>query len=66
MRNALALVADIGLIFKQRAAQLVKTELTAHLIQVLEGFKNNQDNAQVLDYARRVYKLLKNNFANIF
>lgn len=56
MRNALAFVADVGLIFKDRAAQFVKSDLTANLIEILSKFLNNPDNAAILDYAKKVLR----------
>jgi importin subunit beta-1 len=58
MRNALAFVADVGLIFKDRAAQFVKSDLTANLIDILSKFLNNPDNAAILDYAKKVINQL--------
>jgi len=58
MRNALAFVADVGLIFKDKAAQYVKSELTANLVDILSKFVNNPDNAAILDYAKKVINQL--------
>jgi len=58
MRNALAFVADVGLIFKDKAAQYVKSELTSNLMEILSKFLNNPDNAAILDYARKVINQL--------
>lgn len=56
MRNALNLVADIGLIFKNRATQFLQRDLIANLIKVLEGFQGNPDNVAALEYAKKVIK----------
>lgn len=66
MRNALAFVADVGLIFKDKAVQYVKSELTSNLIEILSKFLNNPDNAAILDYARKVFIFERNHGELIF
>ena len=54
MRSALAFIADVGLTFKEKAVDFVKTPLTENLIKVLEKFQNNPENADILSYAKQV------------
>ncbi len=54
MRNALAFVADVGITFKEKASHYVKSDLTQNLMQILDGFSNNQENLSTLNYAKEV------------
>jgi hypothetical protein len=55
MRNALALVSDIGFIYGNRVSQYVKSQLTYRLIEVIEKFTNNPENQHMVVYAKKVY-----------
>ena len=53
IRNALALVSDVGFIYGNRVSQYVKSDLTVKLIGVLEKFPN-PENQNMVVYARKV------------
>jgi len=58
IRNALALVSDVGFIYGNRVSQYVKSDLTVKLIGVLEKFPNNPENQNMVVYARKILQQL--------
>jgi hypothetical protein len=62
MRNALALIADIGFLFGKEAAVHVKSQITYDLMKVVGKFQKNQENQSIVEYALKV-KIL-NYFSN--
>jgi len=58
MRSALAFVADVGLIFKEKSIPYVRTQFTKDLVTILENFANNPENSSILNYAKQVLSQL--------
>lgn len=57
IKNALALVADLGYMFKGDVARFVKSDLTSNLIQVLSKFQN-AEYEQIINYAKTIISKL--------
>jgi len=53
MKNALALIADLGFLYGTPVHNAVKSNLTFDLIKVLLK-KPNPDNLSIIDYAKKV------------
>lgn len=58
IKNSLALLADLGYMFKSDVKQYVKSNLTADLIQILSKFQSNQDYQQIINYAKTIISKL--------
>ena len=55
LRNALALIGDVGNFFGSVVKDLIKTDFTNGLMQVLQKFSKFEQNQKMLTYAQNVY-----------
>jgi len=58
LRNALALIGDVGNFFGARVRDLIKTDFTFGLMQVLNKFAKFEENQKILSYAQNVLNAL--------
>jgi len=54
LRNALALITDVGHFFGEKVRNLVKTEFTITLINILNKFSRIEENQKIISYAQNV------------
>jgi importin subunit beta-1 len=58
LRNALALITDIGHFFGASVRNLVKTDFTIELINILNNFSKFEENQKIIQYAQNVLSSL--------
>jgi len=59
LRSSLTLICDIAQFYKYKVVELVKTQFTLDLINLLKRYTNNDDNKLIVEYAEKTLEQLK-------
>ena len=54
MRDSLALIADVVLVFKKQVNEFIDPALVKNLTEALANFADDEENQSILEYARKV------------